>query len=360
MSTPVGSGLSIVYCGPLNAGGTCGHRARALEALGARLTPVDIVPGDLARRQLTLAWRVRRRLTGDRDESAVNARLLAQPATPAPDLLWIDKGLVVEPATLRTLRERWPGARFVNYSGDDMFNPQNQSPAWRGSIGLYDLFVTTKSFNVPELKAAGARDVFFVEKGFSPDVHRPHEVTPELRARFGGDVGFVGWPEGARERSLRLIAREGIDVRVWGPWPRWRSRPHLKIEGRPLWDDDYARALSGFRISLGFLRRVNRDRHTTRSVEIPACGGFLLAERTDEHLALFREGVEAEFFANDGEMLEKTRYYLAHETERARIAAAGLRRCLEGGYSNQDRLAAALRYALGPPTIAAAAAEAAA
>ena len=91
---------------------------------------------------------------------------------------------------------------------------------------------------------------------------------------------------------------------------------------------------------------MNRDLQTTRSIEIPACGGFLLAERTDEHLRLLKEGVEAEYFASDAEMLEKVRYYLTHENERARIAAAGLRRCLTGGYSNADRLTSILHHAL--------------
>ncbi|HTR97343.1 MAG TPA: glycosyltransferase [Candidatus Acidoferrales bacterium] len=338
--------LDIVYVGPLHAGSTCRQRALALESLGHRLVRVDQTPGDLAARQLRFGWRVRRRLLGDRDECALNARLLALPAAAAPDVLWIDKGLTVEPSTLRVLRARWPDAVFVNYSGDDMFNPRNQTSAWRANLPLYDLFATTKSFNVPELAAAGARATCFIEKGFSPEVHRPHEVTPELLARFGGDVGFIGWPEGEREDTLRFLARRGIDVRVWGPWPRWKSAPHLRVEGRPLWDDDYAAALSAFRINLGFLRRVNRDRHTTRSVEIPACGGFLLAERTDEHRRLFREDEEAVFFSTRDELLDKLRYYLAHEDERSRIAAAGLRRCREGGYSNQDRLTGVLRAAL--------------
>jgi spore maturation protein CgeB len=188
--------------------------------------------------------------------------------------------------------------------------------------------------------------VYYVAKGFSPEIHRPHPVTPELRERLGADVGFIGWPEAPRERSMRSLARAGVRVRVWGPWPKHRAAPNLVVEGRPLWDDEYARAISATRINLGFLRQVNRDRHTTRSIEIPACGGFLLAERTPEHCELFREGVEAEYFASDGELLEKVRWYLAHEAERARVAAAGLSRCLDSDYSNDHQLALVLVQAL--------------
>ena len=80
MSGPLG----ILYVGPLNAGSTCLQRREALAQLGHRVTGVDQLPGDLATRQRAFTWRVRRRLFGDRDDSDLNARLLARPASPAP------------------------------------------------------------------------------------------------------------------------------------------------------------------------------------------------------------------------------------------------------------------------------------
>ncbi len=64
----------------------------------------------------------------------------------------------------------------------------------------------------------------------------------------------------------------------------------------------------------------------------------MLAERTDEHRAVFREGEEAAFFSTPEELLDKVRYYLAHDEIRQRIARAGHARVTTGGHTYRDRL----------------------
>jgi spore maturation protein CgeB len=139
---------------------------------------------------------------------------------------------------------------------------------------------------------------------------------------------------------------------VRGPdWRRFgKSHPLLRISDTYVGDADYARVMSATKINLGFLRKLNRDLQTTRSIEIPACRAFMLAERTHEHGRLFEEGKEAEFFGDFDELLAKCRHYLTHDAQRRAIAAAGHRRC-HAGYSNVARLASVLAH-LGPASAA--------
>ncbi len=347
----VGSALSILYVGPWD--GTCLQRARALADLGHSVHHLRSGiprPTDPVYPFLRVAHRIKRHP----DIYFANSRLLRLTRTARFDVVWIDKGLPLRMRTLHRMRERMPNARFVHYSPDDQFNPLNQSRRWRASIPFYDLHVTTKSYNVSELRALGARDVLFIDNAYDPAVHRPLALTPTERMQFEAAVGFVGSFEGDRAEMVYRLAEAGVPVTVRGPgWKRFKkSHPLLTIRDEYLDRDDYARAVNATRINLGFLCKANRDRQTTRSAEIPAMGAFLLAERTSEHRRMYEEGREAEFFDSFDQLLAKCRYYLSHESERRRVAVAGYRRCVLSGYSNQGRLATVLDHLRqAPPAI---------
>ncbi|NEP54763.1 MAG: glycosyltransferase family 1 protein, partial [Moorea sp. SIO3C2] len=163
---------------------------------------------------------------------------------------------------------------------------------------------------------------------------------------WGAKVSFVGTFEKDRAKQLLFLAENGIKVRVWGQyWQDWQSKhPNLLIEGKGVFNEEYIKVLNSTQINLNFLRKANRDEHTSRSLEIPACKAFMLAERTDEHLHLFEEGKEAEFFDSQRELLNKAKYYLNHGEKRKCIAEAGLNRCITSGYSHQDRVKEMLKY----------------
>ena len=260
-----------------------------------------------------------------------------------PDLVIVLKGSYVEPSTLRRLRSE-TGAILVNYCLDDFFslNPKGVTPQMRACITLWDLIATTKRYNVPELAGAGARRAAFVRCGYDPLVHYPVTLTPAEQGDWVSDVLFIGTYEKERADWLEALAAPSqVNLRVYGNgWETVpRSSPlYRHIQGRPLYGQEKRLALAGARIALAFLRKVNRDTYTDRSFEIPACGAFMLAERSDEHRLLYQEGEEIACFDTPGELLKKVRYYLAHPRERANVAEAGYQRLTRNGHTYEHRL----------------------
>ena len=277
------------------------------------------------------------------DYMGINKSVIQKFSSAGYDILWLSKPLELRSSTVACIKKNFPDVKIVFYSEDDMYARHNQSRHFRASIGLYDIIFTTKSYNcLPgELPSLGAKRVVFVDKSFDRNRHRPIRLNSDEPVELGAEVGFIGSFEHDRAEKMLYLAKNGINVRVWGAgWPKkWINRhPLLKVENKPLLGDDYIKGICAIDINLGFLRKSNRDLQTDRTMEIPACGAFMLAERTDEHMRLFEEGREAEFFKDAGELLAKTRYYKDNYEQRSQIAAAGRARCLKSGYSFHDRL----------------------
>ena len=257
------------------------------------------------------------------------------------DYVWIDKGVTIEPKTLKFIKSTQPLIKIISYSPDNMALRHNQSQQYLECIPLYDAIVTNKSYIIDDMKYLGAQKVIFVNNTFEPSFHYPREITEIEKEELGGDVGFVGMWEEERCKSILYLADHGIKVKVFGDkkWLKYKDySPNLSIMDHGLFGEDYCKSFRAFKISLCFLRKMNFDQQTTRSVEIPACGGFMLAERTNEHLTMFKEGIEADYFSSNKELFEKCAFYLNNEEFRLKIAQGGRDRCIFSDYSNEGIL----------------------
>jgi spore maturation protein CgeB len=335
---------------------TSAHRVKALESLGAEVEVIDTALLDVSA-VASLRYRVQHQLfvrglgVPLPDPTQTSERVLQAARRRHWDIIWLEKALTIGPEVVSWVKSACPRARVIGFSPDDMSQRHNQSRQFIEALRHYDWFITTKSHTLEALAELGCKNVVVVGNGFDPEAFRPLSLTPADVERFGGDVGFIGSFELERAELLLGLARAGLDVRVWGlgwytAWAQGARHPNLRLENKALFHDDYAKACAAFKINLGFLRKLNYDQQTTRSVEIPACAGFMLAERTPEHLAMFEEGSEAEFFASGQELLGKCRHYLEDEASRVAIARRGYERCVASGYSNAGRLREAFRTIL--------------
>ncbi|OPX07675.1 glycosyltransferase [Gordonia sp. i37] len=249
-----------------------------------------------------------------------------------PDMLFCYKTVHLDQDRLLNV----PAALRVHYSADDVANPYNITDAYLKSEHLWDLIVTTKRYNVPEVLGRGGKAALFVWSAYDPAWHFP-------AARRGRDhhrIGFIGaCRDDRRDLMIRLGRRYGDDLLVQGPG--WRRVAALQatqaVVTGPAYGQEFSLAVAKVEANLVLLNSDNRDRHTCRTFEIPAAGGLFVGERTDEHAELLDDGTECLLFSDEDELHSQLALVREHPERASGIARAGHRRITEGGHRYLDR-----------------------
>ena len=265
-----------------------------------------------------------------------------------PQILLAYRATHVFPSTLRAINRASPGTLLVQYCNDDPFSPNASKVKWRHllrSIPIYDIHFVYRPHNIADFKNAGARHVKLLRSYYIPERNYPVQLK-EGDSRFVCDVVFAGHYENdLRVGCLEAAMQNGFKLNLFGGgWAG--AEPHLSPASplrrlypiAPVVDEEYRKALSGARIALCFLSKLNRDTYTRRNFEIPAMGSFMLSEYSADLATLFEEGREAEFFRSKEELIDKVKYYLAHDTERESIARRGRERLLRDGHGVLSRM----------------------
>jgi spore maturation protein CgeB len=316
------------------------YRLRALRRL--RLGHVAAIDTGAFTGLSGLAGKLQFRLQAGPGVTHLNHAILQAAEREQANVLLCDKVLSMRPATLRKLRRS--GVATVDHVIDNPFGPR-RDPGWRlyrRTIPLFDLIGVQRDVSIADYRRKGAREIVRIRSSYEPTVHYPPSAgwTDVQRDR---QVSFIGTPYDNRGDFLTRLWRAGVPVDISGSPPHWQAAlpPDAfaavfrlgELKGAA-----YREAIWRSRINLAFVTHSNRDQVAHKSFEITACGGFLLAERTPEHQACFREDEEAVFFSDFDECRAKIDRYLNDEPARAAIAAAGQRRAWTSGYDNDSAL----------------------
>lgn len=360
--------MKILFLGDIGPGQTSHMRMRALERLGHHVRGVHTTAPWT--RATWVQRQLQRRLHRGSIIDEINRAAIHAARDFQPDLVWAEKQEYLRPETVEQLGRT--GARLAHFTPDPYFSLEWKRTALMDTaMRLFDVLVYCKAYEQADY-AKLEKPMVYMPLGYCDEVHRPLASDDP---QWACDVGFLGGWEPRRQRLLHEVAAARFRLAVRGVhWEflhdgRWTPRRQIVLgqfalgdefvfrkdpvvaaahKGGEVYGDDYARALSGARIGLGFLRTVCDDQHTTRTFEIPACGSMLLADRTDEHSYFFEEGKQAEFFSSSAELLDKLSFYSLNQGARARMAAAGMERCVTGRYAYiyrmQDALLAVMKY----------------
>lgn len=335
--------MKILYIGHADPGSTSCHRADALIRLGHDVFLADPYAALFKCLQGQIRGALHYRTGYRLIQTAVCAWVLGllKQHENWPEVIWVDGGELIGVKAAIKLRQF--GCPTILYNIDD---PTGHRDGHRwdsllSALPAYDLCVVVREENVKEFYDLGARNVYRVWRSYDEMAHRPFDIIAKVPSEFRSDVAFVGtWIRGEeRDEFLLALIDQGINVAIWGD--RWEKSPgwsklNAHWRGQALSGREYVASLQGAKVALGFLSSGNRDLHTTRSAEIPYAGGLLCAQRTVEHLAMYREGEEAVFWDDAVECAEVCRKLLDDDALREKIRQQGMTRIRSGSYGNES------------------------
>jgi len=337
---------AIVVCDQwLGSNGFAGMKALRRAGWSVEVVPEwELVPVQWRRRPMRAVGRLIRAAA----VQEFNDALLRRASYLAPELLLVFKGTFVRAETIRALRAM--GVRCYCFYPDVSFTVHG--PYLPEALPEYDWVFCTKRFGVRDMaEQLGMRRVGVLLHAYDPDLHRPVEISSEDVRRYGCDVSFIGTWSPKKESVIReLVSRlPELRVRVWGnQWHRVKHMDGLSgvIAGHEAAGEEYVRAIRASTINLGLLseRRPGAsddDRVTSRTFHIPACSSFMLHERTDELLEIFREDESVACFANVDELVKQIQRFMGDASCRAHVAEAGAE-VVRAGHSWDHRIAAIL------------------
>ena len=301
----------------------------------------------------------------------MNRRLQEVADAERPDVLFsVLHREIVEREVIRKISRQ---GRFLtlNWFTDDHFLFESYTQFW---APCFNWAVTTSAGALNKYASIGYTNVIKSQWGCNHFLYRPLDLPPAY------DCSFVGQPHGDRREVIRALRGAGLSVRTWGNgWEEGvidqeemirvfnQSRINLNLSNasspprRPRsaltrarraareWLSDRLNIIPGvraFREEARLRRKEQRRRRNAarssaqpagvvlpeqikgRNFEVPGCGGFLITGPAENLEEYYRDGEEVVIFRSQEELIDKARYYLEHEEERAAVAQAGCRRTL--------------------------------
>jgi spore maturation protein CgeB len=318
--------VNAVFAGDLWHGATLQGLAHGFRSLGWLIDEVDV--NRFFRSGGGRLTRAVERLLAPANRADFNHAILASARRHQARLLVTVKGNYIAPTTLAQLRAE--GVRSVNFYPDVEFEHGGID---RTMLAAYDLVASTKSYHFPYLtEALGVDRAAFVHHGYSSLVHRPLRA-PQDEADYDRDLLYVGNYAPAKldwllqvaaahpQRSLLVVGNN------WAAPARGTALEPF-IHGHAVVGDHYAAMIGASRINVALHHGPVRtpgweDQVSTRSFEIPACGGFMLHIDNAEVRSLFDAPREMDVFSTPAELNAKIAHYLARPEERRAAAARG-------------------------------------
>lgn len=241
-----------------------------------------------------------------------------------PDLSVVIRGERLKPETIHEL-DNISSIGCINIYPDNPFViPGPRAALMMTSLREYKIILTFSKSLIPVFYQLGATRVEWLPFAYDPSIHYQIDKTKNAFSEVI-PVSYVGTWGLMQEKWLKPLAKLGLKI-YGNSWDYLMAGSPL----RPCWvrgegqGAAMSKVIANSKIVFNLVRAEHGCAHSMKTFEIPACGGFMLTNWTEEQAMFFEEGKECVFFRTMEGMLDKVEYYLFNEGERERIRHGGL------------------------------------
>lgn len=238
--------------------------------------------------------------------------------------IFIEKGWYIYPSTLKKIQNLSPLAKIIYFSNDNMILSHNNN-FFINKIFKLRIFDKINLINIPDYKKFAKKynsNIHFTDKAYSEKIHFKKF---NYKQKYKYDISFIGSCTLDRVKLLTSLEREGFKINIWGyGWENYANQFKRKntFKGGEVFNNRYRDIMASSRINLSFLRKINYDTQTSRSIEIPAAGGLILTEYSSTHKRIYGNLSKYILFSSRSDLINKIKFYLKNEKFRKKITEA--------------------------------------
>ena len=238
-----------------------------------------------------------------------------------PDLTIVIRGENLKNEIITKLRESSVYGCINIYPDSPYVIPGKGANFLRKSLREYSRILTFSKSLIPVFLQLGCSKVSSLPFAYCPNTHKYEEPIE----RYKTDVAYFGAWGPIQEEILKEVDKN-FSLNIYGPgWSKCKNKKlakcYLKDCGT---GSDMSRAVSSAKIVLNFVRSEHGCFHSMKTFEIPACGGVVLTNYTEEQAAFFKPDKEVFYFSAFEEVVPKIKSILKNYSNREAVRLRGM------------------------------------
>jgi len=248
------------------------------------------------------------------------------------------KGMQFSRQILNDARKMTSNCLWININPDDPYNLASRGASNFNvieSLSFFDAYCIWSHTIENMLLSDGCKRVIYLPFGYDTSFHVNQE---NIKQGINEQISFIGTWDKEREAFLSQLACYNINI-YGNRWKRAAKKFPLqeKVTYTDVFGKEMISIMASSAICLNLLRPQNRGSHNMRTFEIPAMGGLMLTNRTEEQQEFFPENEACYMYGSMDELKGKIDCILANRQEADRVRARGMELVQSHSYTNRAR-----------------------